>query len=160
RITAVTLTPSVLAQLDPDGLPLLETVISAGEACPPELAARWTRGRTLLNAYGPTEITVCATITTGPVDPARVTIGRPWENVRVYALDAAMRPAPIGAAGELYVDSVGIARGYIGRADLTAEKFVPNPFGGADGGRLYRTGDRVRLLHDGEIEYLGRADHQ
>ncbi|HVG58805.1 MAG TPA: amino acid adenylation domain-containing protein, partial [Hyalangium sp.] len=160
RITAVTLTPSVLAQLEPDGLPLLETIISAGEACPPELARRWSIGRTLLNAYGPTEITVCATITRGSVSPERITIGKPWDNVRTFILDSALQPTPIGIPGELFVESPGIARGYHGRPELTAEKFIPHPFSSSPGARLYRTGDRARFLADGQIEYLGRADSQ
>jgi amino acid adenylation domain-containing protein/non-ribosomal peptide synthase protein (TIGR01720 family) len=160
RITAVTLTPSVLAQLDPTGLPLLQTIISAGEACTPELARRWSPGRTLLNAYGPTEVTVCATITQGPVSPEHITIGRPWANVQTFILDASLRPVPIGVPGELYVAGVGLARGYHGRPGLTAEKFLPHPFSDTPGARIYRTGDRARYLADGQIEYLGRLDSQ
>ena len=160
QITAVTLTPSVLAQLEPVGLPLLTTIISAGEACPPELARRWAPGRTLLNAYGPTEVTVCATITRESVSPAQITIGRPWANVQTYILDRGLAPAPIGVAGELYVAGVGLARGYHGRASLTAAKFLPHPFSDELGARLYRTGDRARYRADGQIEYLGRLDAQ
>ncbi|HYO58090.1 non-ribosomal peptide synthetase [Archangium sp.] len=160
RISAVTLTPSVLAQLRPEGLPHLRTVISAGEALPAELARRWGSRVTLLNAYGPTEVTVCATITSGGVAADRPTIGRPWDNVHVYVLDAALRPVPLGVPGELYVSSVGLARGYLGRPDLTAERFIPNPFSTLPGARLYRTGDRVRWLPQGELEYLGRTDSQ
>ncbi|NTX50273.1 non-ribosomal peptide synthase/polyketide synthase [Myxococcus sp. CA039A] len=158
-ITAVTLTPSVLAQLEPEGLPALETVISAGEACTPDVARRWSRGRRLLNAYGPTEVTICASIN-GAVDPERPTLGRPFPNVRVYVLDARLVPAPVGVAGELYVGGPGVARGYTGRPDLTAERFVPDPFGTVPGARLYRTGDVVRWCADGELEYVGRADGQ
>ncbi|MBZ4423313.1 non-ribosomal peptide synthetase, partial [Myxococcus sp. RHSTA-1-4] len=159
-ITAVTLTPSVLAQLAPDDFPSLETLISAGEACTPELVERWGNRVRLLNAYGPTEVTVCATLSE-PMRPGqRLTIGRPWSNVRVYVLDAALRPLPVGVPGELCVDSVGLARGYRHQADLTAERFVPNPFSDVPGARLYRTGDRVRWLEDGTLEYLGRIDLQ
>jgi amino acid adenylation domain-containing protein/non-ribosomal peptide synthase protein (TIGR01720 family) len=158
-ITAVTLTPSVLAQLSEEGLPKLETIISAGEALPAAVARRWVKGRTLLNAYGPTEITICASIS-GPVDPERITIGRPFPNVELYVLDDLLRPIPIGAPGELYVGGAGLARGYLGRPELTAERFVPHPFATEPGARLYRTGDRVRYLADGQVEFLGRADEQ
>jgi acyl-coenzyme A synthetase/AMP-(fatty) acid ligase/aryl carrier-like protein len=158
-ITAVTLTPSVLAQLSEEGLPKLETIISAGEALPSTVAARWTKGRTVLNAYGPTEVTICASIS-GPVEPERITIGRPFPNVELYVLDGQLQPVPVGAPGELYVGGLGLARGYLGRPELTAEHFIPHPFGTEPGARLYRTGDRVRYLADGQVEYLGRADEQ
>ncbi len=158
-ITAVTLTPSVLAQMEPEGLPLLETVISAGEACTPEVARRWSRGRKLLNAYGPTEVTICASIN-GALDPENPTIGRPFPNVRVYVLDEHLQPVPVGVTGELYVGGAGVARGYLNRPELTAERFVPDPFGTEGGQRLYRTGDVVRWQASGELEYLGRADEQ
>ncbi|QRO01039.1 amino acid adenylation domain-containing protein [Archangium violaceum] len=158
-ITAVTLTPSVLAQQEEEGLEGLGTIISAGEACTPELVRRWGKGRKLLNAYGPTEVTVCATITSGSVEE-RVTVGRAWGNVRVYVLDEAQRPVPVGVAGELYVGGEGLARGYVGRAELTAERFVPDGVSGRAGERLYRTGDKVRWAENGELEYLGRLDEQ
>ncbi|MCP3138032.1 non-ribosomal peptide synthase/polyketide synthase [Pyxidicoccus xibeiensis] len=159
-ITAVTLTPSVLAQLEPEAFPALETLISAGEACTPELVERWGGRVRLLNAYGPTEVTVCATLSEPLVPGQLPTIGRPWANVRVYVLDAALRPLPVGVPGELCVDGVGLARGYLGQPGLTAERFVPNPFSAAPGARMYRTGDRVRWLADGTLEYLGRIDTQ
>ena len=158
-ITAVTLTPSVLAQLEPQGLPLLHTLISAGEACPPELARRWSQGRTLLNAYGPTEVTICATIS-GPVDARRPSIGRALPNAQVYVLDEHLRPVAVGVAAELYVGGAGLARGYLGRPELTAERFLPHPFSSEPGARLYRTGDKVRWLPHGELEFLGRLDAQ
>ncbi|HEY0096629.1 MAG TPA: non-ribosomal peptide synthetase, partial [Archangium sp.] len=158
-VTAVTLTPSVLAQLSEEGLPRLETIISAGEALPPAVAARWAKGRTLLNAYGPTEVTICASIS-GPVQPERITLGRPFPNVELYVLDGQLKPVPVGAPGELYVGGTGLARGYLGRPELTAERFIPHPFATVPGARLYRTGDRVRYLADGQLEFLGRADEQ
>ncbi|WP_164019479.1 non-ribosomal peptide synthase/polyketide synthase, partial [Pyxidicoccus trucidator] len=158
-ITAVTLTPSVLAQLEPEGLPHLQTLISAGESCSPELARRWSQGRTLLNAYGPTEVTICATIS-GPVDAQRLSIGRALPNVQVYVLDERMRPVAVGVAGELYVGGAGLARGYHSLPALTAERFVPHPFATHPGERLYRTGDKVRWLPHGELEFLGRLDEQ
>ncbi|MFL5355871.1 amino acid adenylation domain-containing protein [Archangium sp.] len=158
-VTAATLTPSVLAQLSEEGLPKLETIISAGEALPPAVALRWTKGRTLLNAYGPTEVTICASIS-GPVDPEHLTIGRPFPNVALYVLDGGLQPVPVGAPGELYVGGVGLARGYLGRPELTAERFIPHPFSTEPGARLYKTGDRVRYLAGGQVEFLGRADEQ
>nr|WP_205522819.1 non-ribosomal peptide synthetase [Myxococcus eversor] len=158
-ITAATLTPSVLAQLEPEELPL-EVVISVGEACTPELARRWGERVCLLNAYGPTEATVCATISE-PLRPGDVpTIGRPWDNVQVYILDEQRRPVPAGLPGELCIAGVGLARGYLGNPALTAEKFVPHPFASRQGERLYRSGDRARFLADGRIEFLGRIDNQ
>ncbi|WP_375745203.1 amino acid adenylation domain-containing protein [Corallococcus interemptor] len=158
-ITTVTLTPPVLAQLDPAGLDTLRVVISAGDACTPEIAARWKPGRRLLNAYGPTEVTVCASISPD-VNTERPSIGRPLPNVRLYVLDARLHPVPRGSTGELYVGGTGLARGYLERPDLTAERFVPSPFATTPGARLYRTGDLVRVLASGELEFVGRADDQ
>jgi amino acid adenylation domain-containing protein len=158
-VSQVTLPPSVLAVLPPAAVPGLRTVVAAGEALPPDLAARWAAGRRLLNAYGPTENTVCATAGEYRVGE-RVTIGNPIDNVRVYVLDARMRPCPVGVPGELYLGGVGVARGYLGRPDLTAERFVADPFGPEPDGRLYRSGDRGRWLPSGELEFLGRIDEQ
>jgi len=161
EITNLTLSPSALAVIpDEAALPTLRTLMLAGEALPPALAARWSgRVPRLLNAYGPTEATVCATIG-APLDGGEVSIGRPVANVRTYVLDTEGAPAPVGVPGELYIGGAGVARGYLGRPELTAEKFVPDPFGGAPGARLYRTGDRVRWLASGELEFLGRIDQQ
>ncbi|MCP3059808.1 non-ribosomal peptide synthase/polyketide synthase [Myxococcus sp. K38C18041901] len=159
-ITAVSLTPSVLAQLEPDEDTPLRTLVSAGEACTPELVARWGGRARMLNAYGPTEVAVCATISEPLVPGRRVTIGRPWDNVGAFVLDASLRPVPAGVPGELCVEGVGLARGYHRQPALTAERFVPHPFSTTPGARLYRTGDRVRWLDSGELEYLGRLDLQ
>ncbi|HYO58031.1 amino acid adenylation domain-containing protein, partial [Archangium sp.] len=153
-ITKVTLTPSSLAMLEPEGLEALETVISAGEACTPALVARWKPGRRFLNAYGPTEVTICASIC-DEVDEQRPTIGRPLPNVELYVLDERLEPVPVGVPGELYIGGAGLARGYLGRPELTAERFMPNRFSGREGERLYRTGDVVRYLANGELEFLG-----
>ncbi|WP_342374022.1 non-ribosomal peptide synthase/polyketide synthase [Myxococcus stipitatus] len=159
-ITTATLTPSVLAQTSHEGLESLRTLASAGEALPPELARRWGHGRLLLNAYGPTEVTVCASVTPGPVRPESLTIGRALPNVRLFVLDSALHPVPLGVPGELFVGGPGLARGYLHRADLSAERFIPDPFSSTPGARLYRTGDRVRWLASGELDFLGRADSQ
>ncbi|MCY1081727.1 non-ribosomal peptide synthetase [Archangium lansingense] len=158
-ITTVTLVPSVLAQLEPQGLPALKTLISVGEALPPELARRWKPGRRLLNAYGPTEATICATVEDA-VDVERPSIGRPLPGVGVHVLDERLERVPSGAPGELYVGGIGVARGYLGQPGLTAERFVPDPFIGELGARMYRTGDKVRALPDGRLEFLGRIDSQ
>jgi precorrin-6B methylase 2/acyl carrier protein len=147
----------------------LQTLIVAGEACWPDLPARWAPQRRFVNAYGPTEATVCATLTVCLPDERIPAIGRPIGNTQIYVLDGALRPQPIGVVGEIYLGGVGLARGYLGRPDLTAERFVPNPFlsppfppagGGAAGGVLYRTGDRARYRADGALEFIGRADEQ
>ncbi|MFP2934814.1 AMP-binding protein, partial [Pyxidicoccus sp. 3LG] len=124
RITTLTATPTALAPLEPESLPGLEVVASAGEACMPELAARWKPGRRFLNAYGPTEVSVCATIDPD-VDPRRPSIGRAIAGARVYVLDGRMEPVPPGVPGELFVGGPGLARGYLHRPALTAERFVP-----------------------------------
>ncbi|MBN3585139.1 AMP-binding protein, partial [Algoriphagus aestuarii] len=110
------------------------------------------------NLYGPTEYTI-NTLGGGTADSATPTVGGPIANTQVYVLDSALRPVPPGTPGELYVSGVGLARGYIGRADLTAERFVANPFG-PPGSRMYRTGDLVRWRPDGHLDYLGRVDDQ
>ncbi|HYO54957.1 non-ribosomal peptide synthetase [Archangium sp.] len=158
-ITTLKLTPSVLAQLEPQRLQGVQTLITAGEACTPELVTRFQPGRRFVNAYGPTEATVCATVNT-EVDARRISIGRPLHNVQAYVLNPQQQPLPVGVLGELYIGGIGLARGYLGRAELTAERFLPNPFSSQPGERLYRTGDKVRWLADGTLEYVGRIDFQ
>ena len=159
RVSLVTLPPSVLAVLPPEGLPDLATVVSAGEAMDAAVVERWSAGRTLVNAYGPTEVTVCATFAPCQPDGRAPSIGGPFANVTVHVLESGGIRAPVGVPGELFVGGAGVARGYLGRAALTAERFVPDPFG-APGARLYRTGDRARWRPDGTLEFMGRADQQ
>ncbi|RKZ71512.1 MAG: non-ribosomal peptide synthetase, partial [Candidatus Parabeggiatoa sp. nov. 1] len=161
-ITTVALPPSILASLPVDALPSLQTIIVAGEACSAELVTRWRSGRRFFNAYGPTETTVCATIFECTEDDGQKSppIGIPIANLQVYVLDTHLQQLPIGIPGELYVGGSGLARGYLNRPALTAEKFIPNLFGGTPKTRLYKTGDLVRYLPDGNLEFLGRIDHQ
>ncbi|MEU9304037.1 amino acid adenylation domain-containing protein [Streptomyces sp. NPDC048269] len=154
------LPPVVLAAMGDAELPADFTLVTGGEACSAELVARWAPGRTMVNAYGPTESTVYATMS-GPLAPSRTAppIGRPIANTRVYVLDGALRPVAPGVPGELCLAGAGLAHGYLGRPALTAERFVADPYGPA-GTRMYRTGDLVRWTGDGELQYLGRADDQ
>ncbi|WP_085694736.1 MULTISPECIES: non-ribosomal peptide synthetase [unclassified Pseudomonas] len=142
----------------------LRLVFSSGEALPVTVAnqflARYPQAR-LHNLYGPTEAAVDVTYWQCQPDyrHALVPIGRPVANTRMYILDEALAPVPVGVIGDLYIAGVQLARGYLGRPDLTAERFLPDPHG-ADGGRMYLTGDRGRYLPSGDIQYLGRSDHQ
>ncbi|WP_430333762.1 non-ribosomal peptide synthase/polyketide synthase [Rhodococcus sp. ACT016] len=160
RVTHAFVTPAALASVDPAGLDALGVVVVGGEACSADLVARWaTGGRRMFNAYGPTEATVASNISDALVPGEPVTIGRAIRGANTYVLDDRLHPVPAGVVGELYLEGPGLARGYHGRAALTAERFVANPFGEA-GSRLYRTGDVVRTSADRVIEYVGRADDQ
>ncbi|MFF7262582.1 amino acid adenylation domain-containing protein [Streptomyces sp. NPDC008159] len=162
-ITFMILPPALLAAMPDDVcLPATATLLAGTERVSPELVGRYARGRMMFNAYGPTEATTNSTL--GLCDPdipagAIVPIGVPDPGTRAYVLDAFLRPVPAGVTGELYLGGAGLARGYLGRPDLTAERFVADPFG-APGERLYRTGDLVRRRADGRLEFLGRADAQ
>jgi amino acid adenylation domain-containing protein len=147
----------------------LRLVIIGGERAAPGRVAEWQKYAgervRLLNTYGPTEATVVATMcdvtkwqSDGPV--REVPIGRPIPNVQTYVLDNQLNPMPIGVPGELHIGGVGLARGYLNRPELTAEKFIANPFSNEPGARLYKTGDLARYLADGNMEFIGRADHQ
>jgi amino acid adenylation domain-containing protein len=156
------LPPSLLFHLSPGALPCLSTVISGGESCPAELVRRWSAlGRRLINAYGPTEATVCATLQLGDPNCSEAPpIGRPVLNFSVHVVDERLQLAPQGVAGELLIGGPGLARGYLGRPDLDREKFILNPFEDAGQERLYRSGDLARWKADGSLEYLGRVDTQ
>jgi acyl transferase domain-containing protein/thioesterase domain-containing protein/acyl carrier protein len=162
RITIASMPPSAIAALDIEGdgdprsLPV-ETIIAAGEALPAGLVSRFGPGRRFFNLYGPTETTIGATIGECRPDGSKPSIGKPVQNTRCYVLDAHMQPVPMGVPGELYIGGAGVAHGYHERPEFTAARFVTNPFGE---GRLYTTGDRVRWLEDGSLDFMGRFDDQ
>jgi amino acid adenylation domain-containing protein len=168
-VTHILCIPSVyeliLDQAANGELASLRTAIVAGEACPVDLPERHraVAGQArLFNEYGPTEATVWSTVEDATARPAAsiVPIGRAIPGARVYVLDAAHQLVPIGVPGELHVGGAGVALGYHGAPELTAEKFIPDPFAAEPGARLYRTGDRARYLEDGALEFLGRVDDQ
>jgi len=164
KVSVATFSPSLLAALpqgEPDGeLPALATLVVAGEAANAALLARWSPGRSrVLNAYGPTEITVCASME--PVEADREPLlGRPMVNTRIRLLDGQQQPAAIGAVGEICLAGIGLARGYRARPELTAARFVPDPWSPQPGGRMYRTGDLARWNAGGKLAFLGRRDEQ
>jgi non-ribosomal peptide synthetase component F len=136
------------------------TMLCGGEALPRGLAAELSRASgALWNVYGPTETTIWSLVSRVPSSGV-IPIGRAIGNTQAYVLDGQQEPLPAGVEGELYVGGAGVARGYLGRSELTSERFVPDPFSAEPGARLYRTGDLGRWLADGTLEYLGRNDHQ
>ena len=136
-------------------------ILCGGEVLSRKLADQLLdSGASLWNLYGPTETTIWSTIAKIERDGSPVLIGRPIANTQIYILDSCLQPVPVGVHGELYIGGDGLARGYLNRPELTAEKFVVNPFSSQPGARLYRTGDRARYLPDGNIEFLGRVDNQ
>lgn len=168
RVTVLDAVPALLAILlelpELRSATSLRAVVCGGSALTPTLRDRCAGvlGVPLYNAYGPTETSI--QVTSYRCDPGderdTVPIGRPIENARTYILNEARLPAPIGAPGELYIGGIAVAQGYLGRPDLTAERFVPDPFAGVVGARMYRTGDLARYRSDGNIEFLGRVDEQ
>jgi len=161
QVTAATLTPSLMKLLRPEDLPELRTVCAVGETLPADLAARWVAGRRLLNGYGLTETSIGVSLSdVTRAGGARPPIGRPLENVSVYLLDPRLEPVPIGMPGEICVGGVQVGRGYLNLPELTAQRFVKDPFRDEPGARLYRTGDLGRSREDGSIEFLGRFDDQ
>ncbi|SED96656.1 amino acid adenylation domain-containing protein [Streptomyces sp. 2112.3] len=161
RVTHLLIVPSALAQVPRTELPELRTVITGAEPLSPELAGFWGRDRLLVNAYGPTEGTCDVSFARRLVPDAAAAsvIGRPIDGNRMYVLDKALRPVPPGVEGELYLSGGGLARGYLDRPGMTAERFVADPYG-APGARMYRTGDLAAWNADGQLQFRGRADTQ
>ncbi len=159
-ITHAALTPTVLATLPPLELPALHTLISAGEPCSAALAKRWVGQCYFFNAYGPTEVTVWATFAQITDTTQNPPIGRPIPNTQVYLLDANLQPVPIGIPGELCIGGEGVARGYLNRQELTHQRFISHSFSPQQRPILYKTGDLARYQPNGNLEFLGRIDHQ
>ncbi|WP_199511575.1 non-ribosomal peptide synthetase [Nucisporomicrobium flavum] len=162
-ITFMCLPPAVLNLLADEDFPALRVVIAGGEAFSSALVRKWARpGMRFINGYGPTETTVGSTMAEchadSPLDPPP--IGLPLPNYTAYVLDKHLNPVPVGVPGELHLGGAGVARGYLNRPELTAEKFIRDPFGTQPGARLYKTGDVARRLPDGNLQYLGRSDDQ
>ena len=171
RITRVVVVPSLLrvildSRADLQGaLPRLKYWVTSGEALPVELLERFRQQMPeslLLNLYGMSEASADSTCydSSKGESIASVPIGRPIFNTQVYLLNAYLEPVPVGVPGVLYIGGIGLARGYLNRQELTAEKFIPNPFGNRPGARIYHTGDLARFLPGGQVEFIGRADHQ
>jgi amino acid adenylation domain-containing protein len=168
QVTSVYFVPTMLRafleEAKPHSLPSLRRVICGGESLPKELLDQYFLQLTaeFHHSYGPTETSIavtewtCSALSGSSIAP----IGRPLGNTQIYLLDAALQPVPVGVAGELYIGGEGVGRGYLHRPELTAERFIPDPFSRKSGQRLYRTGDLARYLPDGNIEFLGRVDQQ
>ncbi len=157
-ISLMTVTPSYLSVLPKIDLPKLRTLVVAGELCPLTLVKHWAKNRQFVNAYGPTEATICATMDTLTAETDIVTIGHPIANTQVYVLGQDLQPMPVGVPGELYIGGDGIAQGYHQRNELNKESFLLNPFSSVPNAKMYKTGDRVRWLSNGHLEYIGRDD--
>ncbi|KAJ1917141.1 hypothetical protein IWQ60_007877, partial [Tieghemiomyces parasiticus] len=155
-VHTVGVTPSFLAKLHPEQFPLLRGIFCGGEPCSQRLVNTWSSHCGLVNSYGPTETTVVSLTAILHADGI-VTVGRPLRNVLAYIVDDDMHLVPVGAPGQLLLGGLGVARGYYNRPELTAQRFIANPFGP---GRVYLTGDRARWLPNGQVDLLGRMDHQ
>ncbi len=160
RISHITLPPAALQYMDPDEMPTLSHIVTAGDFCPPEQMKRWSSAKVFFNAYGVTEATVCSTIAPVSTDDRVKGVGRPMANTTVYILDGRQKMVPVGFPGELYLGGVGVAKGYLNRPELNADRFMADPFSSRRDARMYRSGDRGRLLEDGSVELLGRIDQQ
>ncbi|MCY8517202.1 non-ribosomal peptide synthetase [Bacillus atrophaeus] len=158
HINVATLPPTVLKDISNESLPTLHTVVSAGESCTDDILEKWAKSRTFINAYGPTESTVCATYKRYEKANKNISIGRSINNSQVYILDKNKNLLPPGVIGCIYIGGVGLAKGYLHNPKLTTEKFIDNPY--IKGEKMYCTGDLAKWSADGNIEFVGRKDHQ
>ncbi|REG90461.1 non-ribosomal peptide synthetase, partial [Flavobacterium aquicola] len=156
-ITFATLPPAFLQLLSVEDIKSITTLVTAGESIPLELAKTFSQHYNYVNAYGPTEASICSTTFQGDMKNI-VSIGKPIDNTQVYVMNEEHNLLPVGVVGELCIGGAGVARGYLNLEQLTQEKFINNPF--IEGGRIYKTGDLARWLPDGNLEYLGRKDDQ
>jgi amino acid adenylation domain-containing protein len=164
KITHAFIPPALLSALDIKQYRDVKTLVVGGEPCPEKVAALWSHGRNFINAYGPSEVTICSTTAAYDSTVTRLHIGKPNENTQVYICDQNGKLVPHGVPGELLIAGVGLARGYLNKPELTAEKFVANPFYDnndmSSSKLLYKTGDLVRWLPEGNIDFIGRIDTQ
>ncbi|MFJ2862511.1 amino acid adenylation domain-containing protein [Kitasatospora sp. NPDC087314] len=162
RPTVLGLPPAALAAVEPEALPAGSVVLAVGDRCPVGLARKWSRVHRFINGYGPTENTVGATMFEVRAEEGgtRLSIGRPLPNTEVYLLDPHGNPVPAAVTGEIHLGGRGVAQGYLGRPELTSQRFVPHPFDDDPKARLYRTGDLAAWLPDGRIDFRGRVDDQ
>ncbi|RMZ58791.1 amino acid adenylation domain-containing protein [Chryseobacterium nematophagum] len=159
KITHVTLPPAVLTLMENEKMEDLEMIIVSGEAPSGGLLSKWAHNRNIINGYGPTESTVCTTLSLPLLQNTIPNIGQPLVNSSVYVLDEFLDPVPVGECGELYISSPGLARGYLYESAMTAERFLPDPFGN-EGSRMYRTGDLARWTAEHKLVFMGRMDNQ
>lgn len=166
KIDIATIPPILLNMLSYENLQILKTLVVAGDKCSEEIMQLHSKNKNLINAYGPTEATVCATMHEYKNGDSYTTIGKTLDNVKTYVLDQCQQPLPIGVVGELYIGGECLARGYLNKSELTNERFIVNPFQTNNekennkNGRIYKTGDLCKYLDNGNIEYIGRNDHQ
>ncbi len=159
-VSHIFLTPSALAVMNNKNIVNLQSIVVGGEACPDELAKKWYAEVDFINTYGPTESTVIATMVEYSNIVSKFSIGRAINNTKIYILDPQIHPVLLKVSGELHIGGDGLSYGYLNQMELTAEKFIPEPFGNRPGSRLYKTGDLARYLEDGNIEFIGRIDDQ
>lgn len=165
QINVAIIPPSLLGAMDYQAFEQLSTIIVAGESCPQELLDKWSQNRRLINGYGPSECSVCATLHQHDKGEINTNIGQPMPNASVYVVDEHMNNVPVGIIGELLIGGAGLSMGYLNQTELTEQKFIANPFATdqdrAQGfTRLYKTGDLVRWLPGGDLEFIGRNDFQ
>jgi len=164
-ISIATIAPTALSITPVDTQLPLELLVVAGEACSVSLMQRWAKHVKFINAYGPTEASICASMSICDYQSNNINMGKALPNVKLYVLDEYLRPVPVGVKGELYIGGAGLARGYLNQPELTQSKFIPNPFASASDinngfTRLYASGDLVKWLPDGNLEFIGRKDFQ